>query len=480
MPTPRKGEDKKSFIARFMESAEARADFPENSQRLAVAYSMYSKKENASDRYGRQVETPWPKKYMANYIEPGVVAYQDLGPCKVCGNAYTCGNAGDECQPEGATVLVKQDALERMSKSLVGKPVIDVEHKDVTADTVINGEADGIVTAVRQNENGWWECDFLVWNPVTQSHCDNGEYSVSCAYNPTKTSQEGGEWHNVPYAEEILDGEMTHLAIVTNPRYEGARITLSNSKGGKMDWKLFKRGERKNAASLDPLKTKVNVDGSEVALQDLYEAAKEHEAPILNDDTIMEVDGKEKTLGELKQAYRNKMKKNAEQLPGESIKTSAPADAGHAEHDEGKGGFEHEGSCDHCRHPAFNAAGEGDGEKKPLPDLRRTNDEGGKKGAHDEAEEAAMKNAADAAAKAAEEKKNAEEKAKAKADEELKAAADKADEDKKLEEKRNAGRRAFAALRNARDEHVGEAVKITSVSIDERLARGKSKYGSPA
>ena len=466
MPKPKDGESKQAYISRFVSSEEAKGDFPDEKQRLAVGYSMWEHR-NASFGFGQPKETPWPKKYSASFIEPGVVAYQDLGPCKVCGERRACGNEGDECRPEGATVLLKQDAIERMSKSFLGKPVIDVEHKDVTPDTIINGDADGIVTAVRLDEkSGWWMCDFLVWNPVTQKHCEDGIYSVSCAYNPTKTSGQGGEWHNVPYAEEILDGELTHLAIVTNPRYEGARITLVNSKGGKMDWKWFKRGERKNAAALDPLKTKVNVDGQDVALQELYDAAKEPEAPILNDDTILEVDGKEKTLGALKAAYRNKMKANAD------------AEAKKEDEEKNNAGC---GCCDKCactghENKADSAAGE-----EPLPDLRdpKAKDNAAKDKAAEEkknadatAEKEALekKNAEDA--RTAEEKKNAEEKAKA--DDELKQAADKA-----LEEKRNAGRRAFAALRNAREAMAGvDGGAIGPVSIDERLAQGKKKYGS--
>ena len=104
-------------------------------------------------------------------------------------------------------------------------------------------------------------------------------------------------------------------------------------------WKWFKKGERKNAASLDPLKTKVNVDGQDVALKDLYEAAKE-EAPILNDDTILEVDGKEKTLGELKQAYRNKMKQNADKACPTCGAEKANTEANTEAHGEGEPDFE--------------------------------------------------------------------------------------------------------------------------------------------
>lgn len=485
MPSPKSGESKKDYISRFMKSGEAQSDFPDEKQRLAVAYSMFEKR-NAISLYGK--EHPWPKKYTCSFIEPGLVHYQDLGPCKKCGNAMSCSNGsegpGSGCEPTGEHVLVKQEALAKMAQSFVGKPVIDKMHKDVTPDTVAEGEADGIVTRVwLDDKTGWWMCEFLVWNPEAQLHCESSAYSVSCAYEPTAVNQDGGEYHNIPYAEEIEDGSYTHLAIVTNPRYEGARIFV-NSKGGSMSWRKWLPGARKNAAPLDPLKTLVDVDGEKVPLQNLHDAlkseeekknaeAKAAEEQVLNDDEMVcEIDGKEHKLGELKQAYRAS-KKNAD----------APADK----------------SCPTCG----NSAGSGDGEPEKLPDLRRQN-------ADAEAKAAEEKKNADDAAKAAEEKKNADEKAleekknaddaakaeelKKNADEEAKAAEEKKNaddkaaaealekkknaEEKALEEKRNAGRKSFAALRNAREGFAGEPSKILPASIDERLAKGKAKYGS--
>lgn len=43
MPKPNKGESEKDFIARFMSSEEAKKDFPDEKQRLAVAYSEWKK-----------------------------------------------------------------------------------------------------------------------------------------------------------------------------------------------------------------------------------------------------------------------------------------------------------------------------------------------------------------------------------------------------------------------------------------------------
>ena len=473
MPYPKSGEAKSDYISRFMESSEAQSDFPDKDQRLAVAYSMWERRDNAVD--------VWPKEYECNFIEPGLVFYQDLGACKVCGNADpgAPGACGDgKCDPTGEHVLVRQPALAAMAKSFVGKPVIDKAHKDVTPGTVANGEAEGIVTRVWQDEkSGWWKCRFIVWDPETQRHCESAAYSVSCAYEPTAVDSAGGSHHNVDYQQEILDGRYTHLAVVTNPRYEDARIQIVNSKNGKgekMSWRFWNKGSRKNALPVD-LKQEIEVDGKKVPMENLLAAAKEEvpAKPELSDDTVFEHEGKEYTLGKLKENYLNKLKNADDKCP----------------------------SCmGSGKKPAENAEPK-PGEKEPLPDPRasgapengRQNDDqpnpDAAKKAAEEADRAAkekqaleLKQAEDAKKaeelkKAEEERKNAEEAEKAKKAEEAEKAK-KAEEEKKEEERRNAGRKAFADLRNAAHERGGEAVAVLPASLDERLAVGREKYGS--
>lgn len=41
MPSPRKGESRRSFVSRYMASPHARKRFKKRSQRAAVAYSEY-------------------------------------------------------------------------------------------------------------------------------------------------------------------------------------------------------------------------------------------------------------------------------------------------------------------------------------------------------------------------------------------------------------------------------------------------------
>lgn len=44
MPNPKPGEKEQSYIARYVRSKRAQKDFPDQKQRLAVAYSEYERK----------------------------------------------------------------------------------------------------------------------------------------------------------------------------------------------------------------------------------------------------------------------------------------------------------------------------------------------------------------------------------------------------------------------------------------------------
>ena len=240
-----------------------------------------------------------------------------------------------------------------------------------------------------------------------------------------------------------------------------------------MNWKTWFKGERKNASPINP-DDMVAVNGKDIPMKELWDALPaEAEKPKFNDDSMVSDGKREMSIGKLKENYLNKMaeleKKNAADAKCEScgqakpkenaatVPGAASADAGHAEHREGEKKNEQE--------PI-------DGKK--LPDMR------------DPEQNPDKKNAEDAEAKAAEEKKNADDAA-AKADAEAKAAEEKknADDAKAAEEfknaKREAGKRSFRDLRNARDEGAGMSdVKIMPVSIDDRLARGREKYGKAA
>lgn len=43
MPEPVKGEKRAAYVSRFMKSGEAKASFPKQNQRVAVAYALFKR-----------------------------------------------------------------------------------------------------------------------------------------------------------------------------------------------------------------------------------------------------------------------------------------------------------------------------------------------------------------------------------------------------------------------------------------------------
>lgn len=252
----------------------------------------------------------WPTAMKCSFIEPGVVFYQDVG-----------------------MVLVQKPALDRMMNTMRGKPVVNVDHREVSPDDFRNGNFDGMVDG---NDHAVWfdpadakfHCSFQVTTPDTLKNIKNG-FKVSCAYKVTKWGP-GGIHNNVPYEKEVLDGEYTHLAIVANPRYESVRIY--NSKGDKtmtLTWikKLMgaKGEELKNSVEIDSTKSILNVDGKDFTLDNAIEALKAQEATaesarlkelenqVPADDQEIDVPGLGKrTIKQLKEALTLKNASDAE------------------------------------------------------------------------------------------------------------------------------------------------------------------------
>lgn len=244
-------------------------------------------------------EQPWPESFPFRFIEPGLVNYDDSGK---------------------GTVLVKKSTLDKMSQSLKNKPVINNEHRDVNPSDFKMGRADGIVTSVSYNaESGWYEGEMSVWDPDTKANIRNG-FAVSCAYGVSDWG-EPGVHNNIPYEAEVMDGEYQHLAIVPNPRYEGATIQMNNSKGGsKMKLNIWSwlKGDKptlQNSVEMESDQAKVEIKpGQEVALTVLvnsYKAVEEKKAAAaaaaastkLSDDQIVDVGGKKVTVAELRNSF---------------------------------------------------------------------------------------------------------------------------------------------------------------------------------
>ena len=175
-----------------------------------------------------------PVRYRALFIEPGIISYDDIG-------------AGH--------VLVLRPALDKMLQSFIGKPVFNVSHNDTSAKTAFDfsnltdDEKDnlacGVISAVRFDDaSGWYWADMMIWDAATQSNIDKNGFTVSCAYIPGEdTDATGGTYHGIHFDEEVLSGAYTHMAVVDNPRYEGARV-FRNSKEGDVKITFFPKKKR--------------------------------------------------------------------------------------------------------------------------------------------------------------------------------------------------------------------------------------------
>lgn len=250
---------------------------------------------------------PWSKRFAANFIEPGIVKYRGQG------------GKPDEW------VLLEAEALERMAKTLIGKPVIDWDHADVWPEILGDGQGDGVVYDVWKDDNGWWHAGFMLWTKSSIEHAESGDWSVSCAYTETDTDGVGGKYHTIDYTDRILDGVMNHLALVKNPRYEKARIRANSTEHGgyKMAWKLSDLITRKTEEKVLRLNAgeaaamKMDVDGTPVSIADLVAKHNAASAPsdilTCSDDDEVEHEGKRYKAGDLRNSHRNSVaKQNAD------------------------------------------------------------------------------------------------------------------------------------------------------------------------
>ena len=219
-----------------------------------------------------------PKSYKTRFIEPGIMSYEDK---------------------EQGVVLVSKETLDRMAASFRNKPVIFIPemHDNSDEKTAFNFDdlsanpASGIITGIPYwGDDGWQWVEMSVWDEAAQEALDSG-YSVSCAYDADEDDT-GGIWHEIPYTSEVTDGKYMHMAIVPKPRYEGSRV-LANSKGDALN--IFKK---KNAAPPEPEKKAVPLAGKETPA--------EEKAELMNDDTMVDVNGTPVPLHELVSNYEEK------------------------------------------------------------------------------------------------------------------------------------------------------------------------------
>lgn len=141
------------------------------------------------------------KHFKSRFIQPGLAGYPGQ-----------FGNA-----------LIKKENLDRFVHTLRNKPVT-INHRDKITEEDKKGE---VFNVWFNPDDGWYWCDGIITDDEAINLINNG-WSVSCAYDFTKADNSGGTENNIPYDIEFLDGEFNHLALVDNPRYEGANIVFNS------------------------------------------------------------------------------------------------------------------------------------------------------------------------------------------------------------------------------------------------------------
>lgn len=228
----------------------------------------------------------WANNFRARILLPGLVSYEDQG----------CGLA-----------LLSHESIANSIQTFVGRPLIltpKLSHKHVEPETMERDASGYITKAYFDNTDGWFYVEGTVFADKAKDAI-NKVGLVSCAYKVTKTGN-GGERNAIKYQEEILQFSGEHLAIVDNPRYEGATIRLNSKQSNNTTnpMNLFKFWSKQPASSEGATKAD---DVKENAVVSTTSAATAAE---ISADSEIELAGGEKvTLAELI-AHRENDKKD--------------------------------------------------------------------------------------------------------------------------------------------------------------------------
>lgn len=153
------------------------------------------------------------RPFKARFLQAGLVKY-DFGVC-----------------------LLQKETIDKFINTFVGVPVI-IDHKDDIESKDWAGEIQKIWFSP---EDGWFWCSGIITDEKAIALIENG-YNISCQYAITEYADNTeGKLHNGnPYDKEILNGVFEHLAIVKNPRYEGAFIAanayIAVNNGEEVEW----------------------------------------------------------------------------------------------------------------------------------------------------------------------------------------------------------------------------------------------------
>lgn len=206
-----------------------------------------------------EAEIPKGQTYRAKFISAGPVGYKD------------------------GVYLLPQHCLDNFAYTLKGCPVI-IGHQDILDEKDMKEKAVGYVSNVDRCEDGAWFADFVIFETKAIDKIANGDLPyVSCAYKADLCDEELTV-NNVKYKKRIVGGQMMHLALVKNPRYNGTEIWRNSAEDLLVsDGELYNQkdnvmfGFKKTKVELDK-ETLINTSLGEKTIEELVnelEAAQE-------------------------------------------------------------------------------------------------------------------------------------------------------------------------------------------------------------
>lgn len=218
-----------------------------------------------------------PRIFYCKHMQPGIAKY------------------------ENETILVDVEGMRNLIAS-VGKKTIPVYigHQNVDLKE-IKEQSSGYVADSFYNElDGWAWFKMIIIDDEGHEAIKKG-WAVSNAYIPTDWGN-GGTKNNCPYNREVRNGEFTHLAIVPDPRYEGACIMTPDE---------FKNYQEVNRKKLDELK-----NSKEKPMLKLFKTKREEVTGSAVDlDTSIELEnGKSLTIREMVEAVVENSKKQEQKV----------------------------------------------------------------------------------------------------------------------------------------------------------------------
>lgn len=227
----------------------------------------YFEKENTVGVRVEEKEIPKGQTYRAKFITAGPVGYKD------------------------GVYFLEQSAIDNFAYTLKGCPVV-IGHQDITDRKDMEEKAVGYVSGVDRCEvSGDWFADFVIFDEKAINKINDGVVPyVSCAYK-ADLSDDDLTINNVKYKKRIVGGEMLHLALVKNPRYNGTEIWMNSSDEYLVgEGVLYNQKEnimfgfKKTKVELDK-DTLVNTVSGEMTIEELVNALEEAKATIAEQET---------------------------------------------------------------------------------------------------------------------------------------------------------------------------------------------------